>query len=860
MIARLGATVRFAWCSLRGNVGQLVLTIVALAAGVALVCAMDAANRAVREAFSDVFETMAGRVGLEVAASDGGFFPEDEVARVARIPGVEVAVPVVTATAFMADTSGELVTVLGVDVANESAVRAYATTHDDGVVTDDPLVFLSQADSVAVPRRLADRRGWTMGSTLSLETPAGRRTFTIRGLLESEGVGRVYGGSLVVMDVWAAEVLFTKVGFITRVDAVLRPDQDRESVRKAIERVLPAGLRVDTPAQRKADLRRAILSMHVLLDGIAATSLFAAFLVIVGRLSTMFERREWQLGAMRALGVSRVGVWTVLMAETAILATVGVAIGLPIGIGLARALLPIVAATTAVNYRLVAPAAEWSVRPMSLALAAGLGFLCAFVSAVLPARRAARQAAIETIRGRGVEVRAAAGRGVWIGRAGIVTLIVLMVLLQSATGNPAFGMIATALLVVATALCARPLVQVASRWLLPSLGDSAGPVVHFAASTVAGATRRTTFMAAALGIGLGSALWLTTVARSFEKSLVDALSHVITADLIVGSANIVGGREPVPIDEGIAPELLEVPGVETVASWRIRDWEYGGGPIAIDSFDPEYFRRADLGQWALVGRHDPDAWEQVARGSGAVVSTSFATNLQVRVGDRLSIDTPTGSLDLRVVGVTVAFTSPRGTVFLSRDVYRRAWNDAQITQALVKLAPGAARENVRAEIGRKFGHAYRLEVLGAADLLTFWIEQVRRGFAATPIMAALVLLVVLIGLTDALVASVSERTREIGALRALGVARRHVMEMVVLEALLTGIVGIVLAAALGLSLGLLWVEGTFPLLLGWALSFHFPYWQLGAVALLTAALSAMAALIPAFRAGSVAPAEALRYE
>ena len=548
------------------------------------------------------------------------------------------------------------------------------------------------------------------------------------------------------------------------------------------------------------------------------------------------------------------------MSETAILATIGVAVGLPVGVAVGRVLLPIVAAMTAVNYRLVAPAAEWSVRPISLVLAGGLGFLCAFVSAAFPAARAARQAAIETIRGRGAEVALRRTRRFWATRLAVVIAIAVTVVLQSELGNPAYGMAATALLVVAAGLAARPLVQLASRWLLPSFGDSTGPVVRFAAATVASATRRTTFMAAALGIGLGSALWLTTVALSFERSLVDALSHVITADLIVGSANIVGGREPVPIDEAILPQLREITGVEAVASWRIRDWEYGGGPVAIDAFDPEYFRRADFGQWTLVGRHESDAWEQVARGSSAVVSTSFAANLGVRVGDLLSIEAPTGPLELRVVGITVAFTSPRGTLFVSRDVYRRAWNDSQITQALVKLAPGTSRAAARAGVERALWKQYRLEILSAADLLRFWIEQVRRGFSATPILAGLVLLVVLIGLTDALVASVAERTREIGALRALGLGRRQVTEMIVVEALLTGIVGLILAAGLGLALGILWVDGTFPLLLGWALQFHFPTWQLVAVAALTAALSVMAALVPAFRAGGIAPAEALRYE
>src|SRR5262249_51060356 len=158
-------------------------------------------------------------------------------------------------------------------------------------------------------------------------------------------------------------------------DVVVPPQQNLESVKAAVTAVLPPGLRVDPPAQRKADLQRAIRSMHVLLDAVAAMSLVAGILVILGRLSTVFERREWQLGAMRALGLSRMGVWRELMAETAILATAGVVVGLPLGIVLGRLLVPLVAATTAVNYRLVAPMAAWSVRPISLLIATALGLL-----------------------------------------------------------------------------------------------------------------------------------------------------------------------------------------------------------------------------------------------------------------------------------------------------------------------------------------------------------------------------------------------------------------------------------------------------------------------------------------------------
>src|SRR5215475_8468219 len=132
---------------LRGSYGQLALTVIALACGVALVCGMDLVTRAVARAFAEVVDTMAGRAALQVTAS-GAPFPEAVIESVSRVPGVELAVPVVGSVAFATDGSGELLTVQGVDVTNESAVRVYEARDTSGLMLEDPLVFLNQPDSI----------------------------------------------------------------------------------------------------------------------------------------------------------------------------------------------------------------------------------------------------------------------------------------------------------------------------------------------------------------------------------------------------------------------------------------------------------------------------------------------------------------------------------------------------------------------------------------------------------------------------------------------------------------------------------------------------------------------------------------
>lgn len=102
--------------------------------------------------------------------------------------------------------------------------------------------------------------------------------------------------------------------------------------------------------------------------------------------------------------------------------------------------------------------------------------------------------------------------------------------------------------------------------------------------------------------------------------------------------------------------------------------------------------------------------------------------------------------------------------------------------------------------------------------------------------------------------SVNERTREIGIFRAIGFRRGHVMQIILLEALLLGIIG----GILGFGIGNLIAWGIIPLVIkdGMFVGINT---NLGIISILMAvALSLLASLYPAFKASNMDPSEALR--
>ena len=115
------------------------------------------------------------------------------------------------------------------------------------------------------------------------------------------------------------------------------------------------------------------------------------------------------------------------------------------------------------------------------------------------------------------------------------------------------------------------------------------------------------------------------------------------------------------------------------------------------------------------------------------------------------------------------------------------------------------------------------------------------------IIGALLVFVTMMG-------AISERTREIGIFRAIGYRRRHVLQMVLMEATIVS----ALAGALGYAAGVGATLAALPLLEGGKAS-----WQWNPVLAVAAVLAAvlvglLASLQPALRASRLDPSEALR--
>ncbi|AWM39578.1 ABC transporter permease YtrF precursor [Gemmata obscuriglobus] len=139
--------------------------------------------------------------------------------------------------------------------------------------------------------------------------------------------------------------------------------------------------------------------------------------------------------------------------------------------------------------------------------------------------------------------------------------------------------------------------------------------------------------------------------------------------------------------------------------------------------------------------------------------------------------------------------------------------------------------------------------------------------AGLNLFAFIALFVAAVGITNTLVTSVVERTKEIGVLRAVGATRGQVMGLFLSEGALIGVFGA--AAGLALARGLAaWADGWVQGLIAGQMDgqkmlsttiFVFPAWLWVSSVAFAVGVTTLAALYPARRAAQIHPIEALRY-
>lgn len=353
---------------------------------------------------------------------------------------------------------------------------------------------------------------------------------------------------------------------------------------------------------------------------------------------------------------------------------------------------------------------------------------------------------------------------------------------------------------------------------------------------------RTLLSAAGIGIGVGTLVMLGGLVEGLTGQL-NSLAGSGGAGNITVMQREVADMSLSTLDERIVRQIGAMPEIRSVSPYML---------AFITSPEMPMFLIAGLDPNSPAMRHYKlVAGRYVERPNEMVIGRIAADTYKVDVG---------GTLDLngnryRIVGITetgVAFEDGGGMVAL-REAQRIMGRPRAVSFIFVDVKDPAQADQVVATINRRFPEA-------RASISSEFAQGTNDMQTSMGMLNAIQLLALFIGgivVANTMIMSIFERTREIGTLRAVGWRRRRILEQVLLESLFLCIVAAIFGALLGVGVVTLVAQAPY------ASQFVSATWRLELFvsAFATAAvLGVLGGLYPAWRAGQLEPAEALRYE
>ncbi|GAA1252276.1 ABC transporter permease [Kitasatospora nipponensis] len=794
--------------------GRLLMTALAVMLGTAFVAGTmifsDTFGSALKNSYSRSYSDLSvlvsdngaqsDAVAADKAGADAPRLTATTVGQLAALPGVQQVRGIAQGFTAVADKHGKS---LG---QGQDSWGANYVPNGAGQDSRYPMAAgrgPQKSGEIALDRQSADKAGYHVGDTVRVATNGPAANATLTGIFTTDDPGVSAGAPLVLFDTATAQRLLVSPGQFTDLAVTAAPGTSQDTLLGEVTRVLPhatgqgdhGGIIAKTADRLQADQRDRIASsmsgMRTMLLAFAGISLFVGIFIIANTFTMLIAQRTKELALLRAIGASRKQVTRSVLVEALLIGALSSVAGLVAGLGIGAGMQVLVGALDNGH----SPSGPLVVAPATVLTALLTGVLVTVLSALLPARRAARIAPIAAMSSgdqpatpKGLLVRNSIG-------AALTAVGLVLILWGSGAGSDGKWIVAggavPALLgtFILIPLLSRPLIAAVG----PLLNRLFGISGKLARENALRNPRRTAATASALTIGLTLVSALTVLGASVGGWLDRTVTTSLKADYSVSMSN------GLALSPEVAAQVAKVPGVAASSPLNDGDLRLAGQDRQVTGVDPAQIDQVlnltmNSGSSAALaqGRLLVDA--DTAKKEGLVVGSTVATTFQ-----------DGGSTNL-VVGGVYANNAMINPVTVDNAVLRAHGEATSVNQILVKGANGAGASLQQALVSAA-GDNPIIQVQSRQELRDQFSSTISFALNMLYGLLAMSVLVAILGVVNTMAMSVFERKREIGMLRAVGLGRGGVKRMVQLESVVIALLGAVLGLALGCFLA--WaVNGT----------------------------------------------------
>lgn len=628
--------------------------------------------------------------------------------------------------------------------------------------------------------------------------------------------------------------------------------------------------------------------MRLVLMAPSALTLIVSVFLVVNVMLMSLEERKTEVGVLRSMGASNRQIFVTFMSETVLLGVLGTAIGILSGLLTSRLLLWSVPGLLFQTGRALPPPPETiHATPLSVAVSASAGLIMVLVAGWIPSRQATRITVNEALRPmmRGFQVR---GRGRWflagliLTVLGAVGLLSLLMVPEYMMGLAFFPTILGPFLMIGGTIILFTSLLRGGFGLLCSLFR---PVIHDMASiikrNIARASRWYRLTFAMLSLSLILLMVISSgVTSAVNLSRLDLYmrygSDIQVQGLPFSNATQLRGVEGVDevcplmrrwvmVNQSISADAvflnestyLESVGTEYLTPSNIQgmSWQEAFNYLKENKNSTIVTKEAAENLFIEIGQHYNLTFSQSKYTERGVTSTTFSMVVKViAIADLM----PGIYLPRRYGGYQNLFITSLTTV---KEKAPEALEEQWTLTHMAKLKPGSNPSDVAKGIRTTFPES---SVTAVEETAQLQYEGYARIMQLVVTFLSFSLATSVIGLVISLLMSISERRREFGIMRALGMSRTQALLSVIVEAavvcVIAYIAGILCSTVIvTLVVGMV-ARMTMPYLtVQMILTYGFP-WMLWLYVLLgVIGIAVLASAIPAYKTSRMNVVDAIRY-
>ena len=697
----------------------------------------------------------------------------------------------------------------------------------------------SAAGQVAIDRSTAKRKHLKVGDQVLIAAQTPKQAFRIVGIIKIQGVDSLGGAPVAMLTLPEAQRITGKVGQLDEIDATVRKGADAQAVKRELSAKLGPTVHVRTGSEEAAsqskDIRDNLGFLQTALLAFAGISLFVGAFIIFNTFSITVAQRAREFGLLRTLGASRAQVMRSVLGEGLVLGFVGAALGIALGIGLAAGLR---ALFKAIGFEL--PSNGTVIESRTIIVSIVVGVVVTMLATLAPAIRATRVPPVAALRegfvaSTGHHSRIAFPASIVMLLGGITLMALGLFGTGSSNRDLTFVGVGAGLLFLGTALVSPRLVPPIAGLIGAPMRGITGRLARENAMRQPGRTAAT---AAALMVGVALVAFASIFAASARKTIHDFVSNGSHAQFIVQNTDGFSSFSPLA-----ARRVAQVEGVSKVSPIRFFSGKVGNDKVGVTSVDPATF--PDL--------YSGGGTEQLRNLRPGTVYVSKGYRKDQHPGPVLRVRTANGTtVSLRVAGTYDDKGHLLSDMTIANAQAAKDFSAGKDNYLFVAATGGKQTQDaIKASLKNDFPQT---EALTNKEFIDNQAGQIDQVLALIYALLALAIIVSLFGIVNTLVLSITERTRELGMLRAIGTSRRQVRRMIRYEAIITAMLGGILGALLGVVLALLVSQPLDDFKLA------IPVGSLIVLLILSAVAGVFAAVLPARRAAKLDVLEALAYE